>query len=343
MKKNNFDAMRVCLALIVVFAHTSDLTHSSAFDWFSLIFDSNFAVKGFFATSGFLVTKSYLGSTDVRNYAEKRLRRIYPAYVAAIVFCVIIGACVTSLSLKTFFTSYQFIRYVFANAIFMNSIQPGLPGVFGQQPVHAMDGALWTIKIEVMLYCCVPFMIFLFRRFGVKRAALALYLLSVVYVYYFTRVYTGRAGDEIARQMPGQFAYFLIGAVLFIEKQLFFRLKWIAVASVFVLIAVHGELARIFINPVAYGSIVIYFATSAIQSLGIGRYGDFSYGIYLFHFPIIQFLMSQGAYEANPWAAFCISLVSVSVVAVASWRLIESKVLMRNANGTSVQTSTFGT
>lgn len=343
MKKNNFDALRICLALIVVFAHTSDLTRSSAFAWFRIIFDSNFAVKGFFATSGFLVTKSYLSSPDVRRYAKKRLRRIYPAYVAAITLCVLIGACATVLPLEKFLASAQLLKYVVANLLFLNAIQPNLPGVFDMQPVRAMNGALWTIKVELMLYCCVPPMMFLFRRFGVRKAALGLFLFSVAYAYYFAYAYPGNAGPEIARQFPGQLAYFLIGSILFVDKRLFGKLKWIAGASAISLVLVNNEFARLFIDPIAYGSIVIYLGTSAIRSLNVGRYGDFSYGLYLFHFPIIQFLISRGAYSANPLAAFCISLVAVFLFAIGSWRLIESKMLLRSAETVSDRAGTLGT
>ena len=76
MNKNNFDSVRVGLALIVVFAHLAALTQLENFKIFEKIFDSNFAVKGFFAISGFLVARSFLTSNGLKDYAEKRLRRI---------------------------------------------------------------------------------------------------------------------------------------------------------------------------------------------------------------------------------------------------------------------------
>ena len=88
MDKNNFDGVRIGLALIVVFAHLSALTQITNFKIFESFFDSNFAVRGFFAISGYLVTKSYLTSISVLEYTEKRLRRIYPAYVTVIIFCL---------------------------------------------------------------------------------------------------------------------------------------------------------------------------------------------------------------------------------------------------------------
>ncbi len=71
MYKNNFDGVRISLALIVFFAHVSALTQAHEFKFFEVIFDSNFAVKGFFAISGFLVTQSYLNCHSNFEYFKK--------------------------------------------------------------------------------------------------------------------------------------------------------------------------------------------------------------------------------------------------------------------------------
>ncbi|WP_284361230.1 acyltransferase family protein, partial [Candidatus Phycosocius spiralis] len=91
MDKNNFDGVRIVLAFIVVFAHLASLTQAPEFSRFLLLFNSDFAVKGFFSISGFLVTQSYLNSTTKLDFARKRIRRIYPAYVIAILLCLMIG------------------------------------------------------------------------------------------------------------------------------------------------------------------------------------------------------------------------------------------------------------
>ena len=124
--KNNFDGVRIALALIVVFAHLSALTELSAFSSFGEIFDSDFAVKGFFAISGFLVTKSYFSSSTLADFAEKRFRRIYPAYLCAIILCLSIGLWTTRLSLTDFIFSAQTIKYLLANAAMLNFLQPTL-------------------------------------------------------------------------------------------------------------------------------------------------------------------------------------------------------------------------
>ena len=95
---NYFDEVRFILALIVLVAHTSALASAEQLNWFTKFFDSDFAVKGFFAISGYLVTKSYISSNNVIQYFEKRIRRVYPAYILVIAYCIFVGFITSDLS-----------------------------------------------------------------------------------------------------------------------------------------------------------------------------------------------------------------------------------------------------
>jgi len=332
MDKNNFDGVRIVLALIVVFAHIAGLTQLSDFKYFELFFNSNFAVKGFFAISGFLVTKSYLSSSNTFEYAEKRFRRIYPAYTSSIILCLVIGLFASTLHASDFWKSTQTIKYVISNLTFLNFIQPTLPGVFETNPTSSLNGALWTIKIEVMLYFCIPFLIYLFRRFGSTPTMLVVFFFSIVWVYFFTTLYSGLKGEEIARQFPGQLSYFSLGAFFAVNKKLLGKIKIIAIVSLISLYATNNSLAKLFIDPVAYSSIVIYLSVAAIRSLNFGKYGDISYGIYLYHFPIIQFLIFIGAFRVSAWLGFFATFLMTSFLALASWHLVEKRLLKRNSH-----------
>lgn len=197
--KNNFDGVRICLALIVVFAHMATLTQAYDFKYFNLLFDSNFAVKGFFAISGFLVTKSYLSSRSTLEYAEKRFRRIYPAYTAAIALCISISLFCTTSSLSEFFQSPQTLKYIFANLTFLNFIQPTLPGTFETNPVQALNGSLWTIKVEVMLYFWIPALVYFSKRIGSATSILIVFLLaSLGYIFSLFNMVVAEAMKSLA-------------------------------------------------------------------------------------------------------------------------------------------------
>lgn len=105
---NNFDFIRFFLAYSVMFNHFSTLTDTDPF-WFV---SGGFRVKGFFIISGFLVMFSYLRTPDIKIYFRKRIQRIMPAYSLAILICVLIGACITTLSFQEFFSSPELYSYL---------------------------------------------------------------------------------------------------------------------------------------------------------------------------------------------------------------------------------------
>ncbi len=330
MYKNNFDDVRICLALIVFFAHISALTQAHEFKFFDGIFDSNFAVKGFFAISGFLVTQSYISSRSKLEYFKKRVFRIFPAYVTAIVLCVSIGFLVTSLGAFDFLRSPQTLKYILANLTFLNFIQPTLPKVFETNPIQALNGSLWTIKVEIMLYVCIPFLIYFFRRFESRYVIFIIFFGSIFWVYFFTVLYEGSKGEELARQFPGQLSYFAFGAYLAVNEKLKNSIRPIAFIGLILLFITNDSLLRLIIDPIAYSAIVLYLSLAACNGLNLGKYGDISFGIYLYHFPIIQLFIFMGIFEGNTWAGLFASLFTTLAMAIASWHLIEKKFLKRN-------------
>ncbi len=332
LNNNNFDGVRIGLALIVVFAHIQALTKLPELHFLHYFFDSDFAVKGFFAISGYLVTQSYLSSRHLSEYAEKRIRRIYPAYLGAILFGLLIAVFVSQLNWLDFLKATQTIQYFLSNLLFLNFIQPSLPGVFLDNPVHQINGALWTIKVEVMLYCCVPFIVFFFRKFGASLTTSVIYILSIVWVYYFSLKFSGEMGKELARQFPGQLSYFVAGAFLSMNEKVRTKTLSLFVLSCLLLIACKHPVMRILLQPVAYSCLVIYLAIVAGKGLNFGRYGDISFGIYLYHFPMIQLLIHLGLFQYNCWLGVALSILFTILVAFVSWHLVEKKVLKRNSH-----------
>src|ERR1019366_4557767 len=98
-RTNNFDILRLFFALIVVLAHCSALSLNASLSWMPRLFNSRIAVEGFFAMSGFLIVGSYERSPTFRQYLTKRARRILPAYWAALLFSLVLGAVLTTYTL----------------------------------------------------------------------------------------------------------------------------------------------------------------------------------------------------------------------------------------------------
>ena len=332
MNKNNFDSVRVGLALIVVFAHLSELTQLDDFKIFEKIFDSNFAVKGFFAISGFLVAKSFLSSNGLKDYAEKRLRRIYPAYFGAILLCLVIGGYASTLSLADYLISTTTFKYLISNLSFLNFIQPTLPSTFASNPIQAMNGSLWTIKVEVGLYFCIPPIIYLFKKFGSIKVFALIFCLSAIWVYFFLYIFKSNIGAEISRQFPGQLTYFAFGTLLAINQKVYQKLGLVSIIFLALLFLTENPYLKILIDPIAYSAVVIFIATSSFKIINLGRYGDISYGIYLFHFPIIQLLIFIGVFELNIWIGMALAFLITILVSLGSWHLIEKRFLKRSSH-----------
>ncbi|MDN3988256.1 acyltransferase family protein [Zwartia vadi] len=332
MNKNNFDSVRVGLAIIVVFAHIAALTEIDEFKMFQKIFNSDFAVKGFFAISGFLVAQSFLSSDGIKDYLEKRIRRIYPAYFGAILLCVAIGGYASTLQLHEFMTSAVTMKYVLSNLVFLNFLQSTLPNTFESNPIQAMNGSLWTIKVEVMLYFCIPPMIYLFRKFGSIKIFTLVFFMSTAWVFFFLYIFKGSIGAELSRQFPGQLAYFAFGTFLAINQKVLSKLKLITITSLILLFLINNTYLKILIDPIAYGAVVIYIATLKFKIINLGKYGDISYGIYLFHFPIIQLLVLIGVFKLNLWVGVALTLSLTIFISLISWHLIEKRFLKRSSH-----------
>lgn len=93
------------------------------------------AVDIFFVTSGFLITSSYLSRNNIIEFAWARVLRIYPALIAAILFCTfVVGLWFTENSLSEYFSNQQTLKYFIKNSTLFFGVEYRLPGVFLDVP-----------------------------------------------------------------------------------------------------------------------------------------------------------------------------------------------------------------
>lgn len=328
-RHNNFDLLRLLAAIDVVALHVVDLTRAPQLAFLGEV-DTKLALSVFFVISGFLIVQSYERSPSLADYTAKRARRILPAYVAVVLGAVALGAWLTTLPLAEYFGATT-LKYLVANLSFLNFIQPWLPGVFANNPIPAVNGALWTIKVEVMFYASVPILVWLVRRIGLWPVMIAGYLFACGWWWYFTGLAasTGRgAYFELAKQLPGQLMYFLPGALLY------YRLDWVLRhGPAFGLVCGWGLFAAValewtYLFPLALAGSVIFVALVVPHLGNATRFGDLSYGVYVLHFPIIQTLLQLGLFE-QPWVGLTWLAALLLPAALASWHLVEKRFLQR--------------
>ncbi len=334
MHKNNFDFLRFILAFTVILSHIIDLSHNEAISFLRPYFDSYISVTGFFTISGFLISKSFVRTPDLKDYFKKRANRLLPAYITMLLVCIVLLVGMSNLSAATYFTSPELYKYFFCNLVFLNFLQPCLPGVFEHNHLCTVNGALWTIKVEVTFYLIVPILITLLNKTPRKLLALsAIYIGSIAYKIILEHQFevTGnKIFDTLSHQLPAFMSYFACGIAMH-----YFGNWLLARKNALFVIALSTFLLEYWLNveylrPAALSGIIFFFAFSLKSLNNFGKYGDFSYGIYIYHFPIIQTFIALGLFEKyNPWLVSAGIITIVLLLAVISWHVLEKQFLQR--------------
>lgn len=331
--KNNFTLLRLLAALSVLYGHSFALSMGvkGVEDPVSLRLIAywgeslpSLAVDLFFVTSGFLVTASYCQRNDFYAFTEARLLRIFPGLIVAVLLCVfVVGPISTTASLSDYFASPSTFSYVKHNVSLLNGIQFDLPSVFTSNPYPgSVNGSLWTLPIEFWMYIFVAilggFAILQDRRF------FNLALLCVVLVY------SQSAGGVFIFKEPrlAQLGLlFAIGGFFYINKQSI-PLNF----TVLILLALATYMLRttevfIVLKCVLFSYFVLIIALHPKCRLpAIDHYGDISYGIYIYAFPVQQ-LLAQFVLHISPLKMLFLSTLITLPLALLSWHFVEKPAL----------------
>ncbi len=318
-RENNFDLLRLGLAWTVVLVHAADLSLAPPLAFLGRWINPQVPVQGFFAISGCLIVASWDRSSSASGYFRRRAQRILPGYWLALLYTLVLGAAVSTVPLARFVTSPATWKYIAANLTFATFLHPDLPGVFAHNDLSAVNGALWTIKVEVMFYLFVPVLVWLCRRLGTAWTLGGCFLLSLL----DRMVLDARGHHSLAVQLPGQLSFFLVGAAVYFYFDWFERhagLVW----AVALLACGIGCLWNIFpLRALGIPLLVLAAAFLLPAVRGVTRFGDFSYGTYVLHFPTVQLFISLGLFERSPLRALGGLLFTVALLAVFSWYAVE--------------------
>ena len=311
-RKNNFDFLRFFLATAVIYHHSFDLLlghlkpggefetfhpdtlgqitgHQLDFGWLS--------VNGFFIISGFLITSSWLHGKGLLDYIKKRFLRIYPGYAAAIFFCAFVIGPLSVASPGSYLRSSD--TYKFLKMLFMRNYYP-LPGLFPNVPLTGVvNGSLWTIRYEIVCYVLVALLgVLALLRFR----ALIVGLFIAWYGLYIAKTYgvAIRFGGD-ADHMPRLATYFFAGMVFYLYRdRIPYSKRWFALS----LIGLVGSLLLhipLFVFPICATYALFYIAFApGLKLENFARRGDYSYGTYVYAWPIQQLLDSIPGQVAEP-------------------------------------------
>lgn len=336
-----FNFVRLFLAYGVLVWHTVSIAENGADQVLQTgLWPAIFAVLPmFFALSGFLVIGSAL-RLPIKEYILNRVFRIVPALgVDIAISALIIGPIFTTVALSIYFTDKAFWSY-FLNIV--GKIHYNLPGVFEKTPYAGIvNGSLWTVPYEIACYVVMSTMIIL----GIVRSwkwtlGVAIILAAVGITLDLLGFQPGSGlfdkGIRFAFLSNGAplVPSFLFGAALYLMKDSVPYSRSISLGIVMGLVALGlwGE-TSFYSNPVFIGLaafplayLVVWIGLTPIPTPRFLESGDYSYGIYLYHFPILQAL--QYLFDFSSWLSLAIAgLLPVTMFAIFSWHVIEKPTL----------------
>lgn len=337
-RDNNFNLLRLVAASLVLMTHSFVLStgrHETEPLWTSLgITWGSIAVDVFFVTSGFLVTGSLLYRRSLREFLAARMLRIYPAlWVALGLTVVVVGLFFSTLDFGAFLSEKLTWKYLVRNATLLTNIVYVLPGAFADVPFkNAVNGSLWTMPEEVKMYLTLAGLWVLARLARVNPArwvAVACIALAMAGVAGSTILFA-QGVSTMDFTLVGLGAMFFAGAALRILQDRVV-VSHAAVIGLFIALLVFATLEHTTAFGVLYRLatpyLVLYLAL--VPAGRIRRFnvlGDYSYGLYIYAFPVQQALAHLW-HGINPYEMMATSFIVTLLLATASWHLIEERAL----------------
>lgn len=310
--RNWLDLARLIFSVSVVILHVYNLVplagSSSVLRQLSHV--GGLGVPAFFAVSGFLIFMSYDKSVSNFSYFKARFYRIYPAYFLLILVMSFV-ACVLSP-----FSSDDLFSYLSWNLIFMNFMAPEFGGLFDGNLVSAFNGALWSLKVEVMFYLFVPLMVWGINKVGPFLIPMAYFFgKTVQWLSPQFAELTGVPSETISNQFPSQIPYFISGLILYRYYDDIFKFDKLVILICLVTYFLDVWL----LEELVFTTILIWLFVKLPSSKFKLPFGDISYGVYITHFPIIQILV---LYEFDEFlGAWEFLILVLSIVFVVSYFL----------------------
>jgi peptidoglycan/LPS O-acetylase OafA/YrhL len=338
-----FDCGRLLAAAAVLFSHSYALSRRESPEPLHWLTDGNatfgeLAVYAFFAISGYLVTQSFLRDPSWPRFMARRLRRIAPGLVAVVcASALLIGPLVTTLDLRDYFSTAE--AWTYLAKIFIYPTQIGLPGVFENNtfPV-AINGSLWTLRLEFALYLAVA----LLGRWGLLHLRVTVPLAACCAVMSGLLQWGPFRGTPLHHQLLILFLNatpFFVGAALA-------QTSAIGSIGIRLLPIVPAVVAAALVFTPAFKLVLIVMLPIAVVFLcvhgccDLSRFGDYSYGLYLWGFPIQQTVV-HFAPGIGPIGLFAVAGIVTFLCAVLSWHGVE-KVALRRRRPKSEGLKEFG-
>jgi peptidoglycan/LPS O-acetylase OafA/YrhL len=334
-RNHQFDLLRILFATLVLLAHAPEITDGNMsrellhrFTGAPRLTFGTVGVDGFFLLSGYLIAGSWLGDPEFFNFLRKRVLRIVPGYLVAVVLSTF-AVGILAPGVEHFFAGLN--EHLLISVVLLNS--PATPPVFPGLHHVEVNGALFTIGYEFRCYLLVALLGLggLLRRPIVCLVAAGLLLSSLVYPAVFLQMHWPRHVEallglpDVVFRLTG---VYLVGVCFYLfRNRLVFRpwLGWPAacvLVGVFAMAPSFGELALVLCG----GYLMFYLGRMRLPCLsGMSRFPDISYGIYLYGWPVEALWI--WFHRGSPWITFFVSTIICFGLGWLSWHFVERPAL----------------
>jgi peptidoglycan/LPS O-acetylase OafA/YrhL len=321
-RKNSLNAIRLVLAVLVIVSHSWPIGGYGTDPQLGDQTLGNWAVVGFFAISGYLITASRLHSRTLFDYLWRRVLRIYPAFVVVLLVVAFgFAPAVVSITGDGSWAPGDGFEYVLQNFALLIR-QYGVGDSLNSVPLpHAWNGSLWTLFYEFCCYVAIGLAVSVLpRRWLPAACASALALCACITFLVAAENVTLAQPIELGARLG---SYFAGGALLYFGREKVVMSPVLAAAAIGI-IAVTAALgvSRAFAAlPVAY---LMMWLGVVLPMSKLGSKNDISYGVYIYAFPVQQALTYAFAGStAGPAVFVFFSIASTVPLAWLSWIFIE--------------------
>ncbi|MEI9893268.1 MAG: acyltransferase [Chthoniobacter sp.] len=346
---NSFTFLRLAFALVVVFAHSFALGGfgDDPLARFSggQVNAGSVAVMCFFIVSGFLITGSAVRQPSIFQFALNRVARIAPGFWAVQLLTVFVLAPAITLARygdrlgywdSIVVGPYSAMDYLILNADF-RILQYPITNLFSHNPAGgAVNGSLWSLAPEVTCYLYLGALTVVG---GLRWKYTAPLLFAAGYVFHNAAMHQPDLGVQVAQVLENGWIYgthlplfrsvflaFLAGMTCYQFRDRLRWRGWLAAVAVLALVVSCRLGAFELIWPLTLPYLVLYLA-HRLPFERVEQWGDFSYGIYIYAFPLQQCLALNGVPRFGFIAFFAASTVLAVLAGMASWFALERPVL----------------
>jgi len=335
-RENNFNLLRIIAAGAVLVSHAYPISSGPETpEPLARVLGMNLgtlAVLTFFSISGYFISQSFHNRRSVVEFAAARALRIYPGLLAVLVLTVFaLGPIFTKVGLAHYLLDRETLFYIPKNLVLW-PLQYELPGVFEDNPYPgAINGSLWTLVYEVACYAMVAVVGMFGLALNGRRFTVFVVAYAIWYVATIPLLRSNYNHLTILRNLHLLALPFVIGMTLFQFRQ------WAPLRlSLLVLLGVASAISygtpwfqELFILAWSYG--VFYLGFLRYEPLlAYNRFGDYSYGMYIYGFPVEQ-VVAAVYRGCTPAVMMTLSMPLTLLLAIVSWHCIEGRALAQRS------------